>query len=160
MDGVRAYWDGEKLLSRNLKPILSCPQWFYEKLPKDMKLDGEFWMGRKKLEMTLATINSKEENELWKQIKFMIFDLLIPNQPYEKRMEQLKSNIQIFPSFVRIIDTKICQGNDDLMEELNIIVSNGGEGIVVTKPQSLYLAERTRVRLKVKVNYYFFLIFF
>ena len=45
MDGVRAYWNGEKLISKQAKDI-SCPNWFIEGLPKEVKLDGELWMGR------------------------------------------------------------------------------------------------------------------
>ena len=39
MDGVRAYWNGEKLLSRHDKKF-ECPDWFIEGIPKGLKLDG------------------------------------------------------------------------------------------------------------------------
>ncbi len=58
MDGVRAYWNGEKLISRNSIDI-SCPSWFVKDLPKGIKLDGELWMGRENFERTIAILNSK-----------------------------------------------------------------------------------------------------
>ena len=151
MDGVRAFWNGFKLISRGANEI-SCPTWFIEKLPKDMKLDGELWMGRSQFEKTLSVVNSRE-NPSWKMIKYVIFDAIILNETYEIRMEQLKK-LQL-PTFASIINTRICLGSDDLMKQLNSIVSEGGEGIVATKPNSFYKAERTRNRLKVKVNLFF-----
>ena len=56
MDGIRAYWNGEKLISKHSKEI-SCPNWFIEELPKGMKLDGELWMGRGNLRILMAILN-------------------------------------------------------------------------------------------------------
>jgi ATP-dependent DNA ligase len=39
LDGVRAYWNGQKLISRHSKEIL-CPNWFTQELNK-ISLDGE-----------------------------------------------------------------------------------------------------------------------
>lgn len=45
LDGVRAYWTGDRLVSRtNLD--WKAPQWFIEKLPKGFALDGELWRER------------------------------------------------------------------------------------------------------------------
>ena len=44
LDGVRAYWDGSKLLSR-LGNVLHAPDWYVACLPP-MPLDGELWAGR------------------------------------------------------------------------------------------------------------------
>ena len=57
MDGIRAYWNGEKLISKQDKEI-SCPNWFIEGFPKEMKLDGELWMGRGNLENIMSVLNS------------------------------------------------------------------------------------------------------
>ena len=100
------------------------------------------------LRKSMAILNSSEDDSSWKDIKYVIFDMVIPNVPYENRMEELKK--LKLPSHVSVVDIKLCLGNDDLMKYLNTIVSNGGEGIVVTKPQSFYVPERTRTRLKVR----------
>ena len=43
-DGVRCYWDGENMYSRNGNPFY-VPDWYKESLPK-VALDGELWSGR------------------------------------------------------------------------------------------------------------------
>jgi DNA ligase-1 len=137
MDGVRAYWNGGKLISKQGKEI-SCPNWFIEELPKEEKLDGELWMGRKHLEDVMATLNS---NELWKNMKYVLFDKIIGNVEYEKRIEELTK--MVLPSHVSVVEMERCLGNDHLIQFLDEIMNNGGEGIVVTKPKSNYIPERT-----------------
>ena len=147
MDGVRAYWNGETLLSRNSKRIL-CPSWFTKEFPQGIELDGELWMGRGRFEKTVATLLKSEEDKSWKWIRFMVFDL-VSKEPFEDRMAILRGlNL---PSQVSLLEQKICLGNQHLMKELTEIVEGGGEGIIVTEPKSFYIAGRTKSRLKVKV---------
>ena len=44
LDGVRAYWDGKVLRTRNGNTI-NAPGWFTDGFP-DRALDGELWIGR------------------------------------------------------------------------------------------------------------------
>jgi DNA ligase-1 len=149
MDGIRAYWNGEKLISKQARQIFS-PEWFISELPKGIKLDGELWMGRETLDKLMTVMNSKDE-EMWKKVKYVVFDMVVSNIDYETRIEELKK--LKLPSHTVLIDIKRALGNNHLMEYLNEIVSDGGEGIVVTKPQSFYVPERTRTRMKVKVKH-------
>src|SRR5262245_61289032 len=50
LDGVRAYWDGTRMLSR-LGNVLHAPDWFIKGLPKH-PLDGELFMARKSFQKT------------------------------------------------------------------------------------------------------------
>jgi DNA ligase-1 len=52
LDGVRAYWDGRRFLSR-LGNEYFAPAWFIEGLPP-IPLDGELWGGRKKFQRTVS----------------------------------------------------------------------------------------------------------
>ena len=45
LDGVRCYWNGSKMYTRNGN-LFYPPKWFLEKLPKDLALDGELWTKR------------------------------------------------------------------------------------------------------------------
>jgi DNA ligase-1 len=148
--GFRASWNGEKLISSRSKDI-STPKWFTEGLPKEMKLDGELWMGRGQYEKTRATLSSIEKNiEGWKEMKYVIFDLITPNSPYENRIEELKKlNL---PSHVSVVDSKFCLERHELTKYLNEIVSNGGEGVVLTRAQSFYTPTQTKNRLHIKVT--------
>lgn len=51
LDGVRAYWDGKKFLSRQGNEFMA-PAWFVDGLPKT-PLDGELWMDRKAFQKTI-----------------------------------------------------------------------------------------------------------
>src|SRR5256885_3518771 len=86
MDGVRAYWDGCRLLSRHGKEI-EVPEEFLHGLPSDMTLDGELWMGRGTFEKLMSTLNSNQGD--WSNIQYCVFDLPHSRSIHEKRMEQL-----------------------------------------------------------------------
>jgi len=45
LDGIRCYWDGENMYTRNGN-LFYPPQWFYDLLPKNITLDGELWTER------------------------------------------------------------------------------------------------------------------
>jgi DNA ligase-1 len=145
MDGMRAYWNGNIILSRQGKEI-RCPSWFIEGLPKGVQLDGELWMGRGHFEEMNVLIHSKEI-ESWKEVKFVLFDIIMANVPYEIRMEELK-RLKL-PIHVSVVNIECCLGNEHLIAKLKDIVSTGGEGLVATEPQSFYTSGRTRKRLKV-----------
>jgi DNA ligase-1 len=147
VDGIRAYWDGSKMISRH-STVLNCPEWFTGELPKHIALDGELWLGRGKFERVLA-LKSDITHPSWKEMKYMIFDLPQSNLPYESRMEELKC-IQL-PPHAMVIQSTRCSGNGELLKVLEDIVSDKGEGLMVNKPQSLYVGERTKSLLKVKV---------
>lgn len=153
MDGVRAYWNGKEILSRQGKEM-NCPKWWMEELPVGVKLDGELWMGRGsfgKLQALLhVSLDQTESWSQWKEVKYVVFDLVDGELLYEERMERLRRlNL---PKHVSVVEVERCLGKDHLQERLEWIVKNDGEGIVLTKPQTKYVGERTRSRLKVKVR--------
>ena len=150
MDGMRGYWNGQQMISRQGNRI-SCPEWFVEQLPKGMALDGELWLGRRKFESIQSVINcSKGEASMWKQIKYIIFDLPGSHDSYESRMEILRRTP--LPSFAFPIQIEKCKGNQHLLEKLEVIVEQGGEGLMVTKPGSVYTKARVSTLLKIKVH--------
>ncbi|KAJ1029514.1 hypothetical protein NDA13_002761 [Ustilago tritici] len=51
LDGVRAFWDGQRLYSRQ-KIEWNAPTWWKNQLPKDITLDGELWMSRGTFDQT------------------------------------------------------------------------------------------------------------
>lgn len=147
MDGVRAFWNGKEMISKQSKRII-CPTWFINELPQEIALDGELWLGRGKFEMTKAILQSNIHDKNWKNINFVIFDLPHSKELYENRMEELKK-IKL-PSHTKVVSNIQCEGNNHLMKLLSDIVAEGGEGLMANQPQSPYLAERTPTLLKVK----------
>ena len=132
MDGIRAYWDRTKLLSRRGKDI-SVPQWFLEDFPS-IPLDGELWMGRGKYEQLIGIIKSTQRS--WSEVKYVIFDLPSSKLPFESRWDQLKD--LPLPSHVQLAEIWQCKDMQQLKQLLDSVCNLGGEGLVATKPQSHY----------------------
>ena len=147
LDGIRAYWNGKIMISRNGKKI-NCPNWFIEEIPKDISFDGELWLERGSFELLNGIINSNDDFE-WKRISFMVFDLPNSNETYEIRMRDL-SNLNL-PNHINLIDIERCKGNDHLQQCLVDIIGIGGEGLMVNKSNSFYVKSRVETLLKVKV---------
>ena len=146
-DGVRAYWDGEKLCSKQGRQI-ACPSWFIEDLPKETTLDGELWMGRRTLE-DVVVIVKLDSDPRWKSVKYVVFDTPKSKQLYEERSEELAK--LKFPPHVTLAKKELCRGNQHLLECLNSVVQGKGEGLMLVKPNSPYIGTRTSQLLKVKV---------
>ena len=88
LDGVRAYWDGKQILSR-LGNIYHAPDWFIKGLP-NTPLDGELFLARKSFQKTIAIVRRQDKSDLWKQIRFLMFDAPAHGGPFEDRLASLK----------------------------------------------------------------------
>ena len=62
LDGVRCFWDGKNLYSRNGN-IFYPPDWFKDLLPKDLALDGELWTKRMLLVLSKGKIKMMNGNK-------------------------------------------------------------------------------------------------
>jgi len=111
-DGIRALWDGEKIISRGSgvgkpKVYTYVPEWFKMTLPPGVALDGEIWIGRGMFQKTsrLSTLKpgksytEKQINDIWvgtedPPVIFKVFD--IPNEaaPFEQRMRLLQTIVR------------------------------------------------------------------
>lgn len=144
LDGVRAVWDGEKLISRTGK-VFAAPAWFKAGLPANIFLDGELWEDRGMFQQTVGKVRA--QNGDWSNIKFMVFDI-INAAIYETRRLALRD--LDLPSHCRIVKQVLCRGKLDLDEFEAEILSSGGEGVMLRKPHSRYTHGRTQDLLKVK----------
>jgi DNA ligase 1 len=72
LDGVRAYWNGERFFSR-LGNAFHAPSCFMDGLPT-VPLDGELWMGRKAFQRTLSVVRRHDGGDQWREVRFLVFD--------------------------------------------------------------------------------------
>ena len=114
LDGVRAYWDGKQLLSR-LGNLLHAPDYFLDKLPAH-PLDGELFLERKSFQKTVAIVRRQDKSDLWKQIKFLIFDAPSQGGTFEERMKLLTQLPK--HDFAQAHPHALCRGMAHLKEEL------------------------------------------
>ena len=150
LDGVRAYWDGKNLLSRQGYKF-NAPKWFTKPLPK-IALDGELWIGRNQFSKVSGLVRRQDNNPLnWLRINYMIFDLPFNKKPFDHRIVQMraittKANM---PHFQTIHQFKLSTHNE-LKQKLDAIVSLGGEGLMLHRGSSFYKSGRSDDLLKLK----------
>ncbi|KXN82465.1 DNA ligase [Leucoagaricus sp. SymC.cos] len=158
LDGVRTYYDGKRMVSR-LGNAFTPPQWFLDKLPKDVTLDGELFSGRGEFQSTVSivkTVNSPH----WKNITFQVFD--IPSrgtEPFESRMSYLQTTL-FGPSgshhdekFIKVVEQEQARDRQHVLDRLKEIESLGGEGVMLRRPGSVYEGCRSSSLLKLKTFY-------
>lgn len=149
LDGVRAYWDGKQFLSRQGN-IYYAPDWFIEGLPA-VPLDGELWIDRKKFQRTVSIVRRQDKNDLWNEVRFLIFDAPAANGGFEDRLSFLKDMLATGASkFALQHAHERCRNLDALRSELKRIEALGGEGLMLRQPGSKYVAGRSATLLKVK----------
>ena len=149
-DGVRALWDGQTLRSRAGNSI-AAPTWFIAKLP-ERALDGELWIARGQFETLSGYVrkNSPQDDE-WRQIKYMVFEL--PDAPgtFTERYEQIKRVIAQanFAQLVAVEQFRLAD-NAALQRKLAEIVRAGGEGLMLHRADAPYITGRNDALLKLK----------
>jgi len=149
LDGMRAIWDGETLKSRKGNKI-NAPEWFLQDLPP-FALDGELWTQRGDFENIISIVRQHSPDDRWQKISYQIFE--VPNQQggLLDRLAILQQYLKQHPSsFVIVIPQTIVQSASHVKTKLDKIVSLGGEGLVVRKPENQYHTGRSSYDLKVK----------
>ena len=147
LDGVRAYWDGTNFRSR-LDNVFAVPDWYLEGMPKE-HLDGEFWMERGKFQETSGLVRRQDKSDLWRKIRYMVFDAPNAGGGFESRYLAIGSNILLNRHCERLNHLS-CHSLADLQSELRHVEELGGEGLMLREPGSLYVRGRSTSLLKVK----------
>lgn len=149
-DGVRAYWTGKHLVTRAGNTI-HAPEWFTRDWPAE-PLDGELWAGRGRFEQVTATVRDLEPDEqAWRHIRFMVFDLPEHGGDFSARLQALQSLIaSTHIAWLREVTQSRVTDDAALHLQLKAIAAAGGEGLMLHKEDSLYRAERNDDLLKLK----------
>jgi DNA ligase-1 len=149
-DGVRAYWDGEQLLTR-AGHVIHAPGWFTAGWPTS-PLDGELWAGRGQFQAVTATVRDlNPDDAAWRNIRFMVFDLPAHGGPFNARLAALESLLAPLPmDWVRQVAHSRIASQAELDLRLAAIAAAGGEGLMLRRGDSLYRAERSDDLLKLK----------
>jgi DNA ligase-1 len=149
-DGVRGYWDGEKLLTRGGERI-AAPAWFVAGWPA-VPLDGELWAGRGQFQKAVSTVRQQTpDDESWRGIRFMVFDLPAQGGTFTDRLSALALVLQkIEQPWVQAVTQFKVASHMALNKLLIETVKAGGEGLMLHRGASLYQGVRSDDLLKVK----------
>ena len=150
LDGVRAYWDGQQLLSRGGN-VIAAPEWFLRDFP-DQPLDGELWMGRGRFAQVSAAVRRLQPKaEEWRQIRFMLFDLPASGVPFSERIIRMRQLTRDTGSYhLAMVQQRPATDHEALLADLDRVLAAGGEGLMLHHGDSVYQAGRTAALLKVK----------
>lgn len=151
-DGVRGYWDGQRLLTRGGETV-RAPAWFTAGWPNE-PMDGELWAGRGGFETAVSTVRQQQPDEqAWRGIRFMVFDL--PTHPgvFSERIAAYNQRIQgLNQPWVQAVAQERITSHAALLKRLDRTVRAGGEGLMLHRGDALYRAARNLDLLKVKTH--------
>jgi DNA ligase-1 len=149
-DGIRAIWSGDQLLSRQGNPI-SAPEWFTEPLP-NVWLDGELWTKRQNFEDLSSIVRTQiPEEERWRQVKYMVFDMPDAQLPFEERYKNYSSLIeQLNVKYIKAVKQQRFKSNHALSNHLESMVGKGAEGLMLHLANAPHQPGRSDALLKLK----------
>ena len=152
LDGVRAYWDGRNLRSRNGK-ILAAPEGWSAYFPS-FALDGELYTARGEFEKIQSIVMDKMPSvAAWSEVKFYIFDVPEAGGGLLERLSELEKFILQNPQAgqnLKIIKQVKVKDNAEFEAFAEAVITKGGEGAVVREPNVPYERKRSKNALKYK----------
>ncbi len=152
LDGIRAYWTGKELLSKNGNKI-NAPIWFIKDFPP-FELDGELWTKRDDFENIQNIVLDTKPSIKWEEITYNIFEVPNTNGDFDKRLEKIKLWLQKNPNkYINIIPQQLCKNESDLDNYLKNLLEKKAEGIILKNPKLEYFIGRSDDILKVKKFY-------
>ena len=152
LDGVRGYWDGKQLRSKN-GLAFHPPAAFMRHFPP-FALEGEIWGGRGTFQKTVSIVKKQQPHDGWLELQFAIFDVPHAAGGFSQRLQQAKEWFAKHPTpFAFVIPQKTLKDKAQLQTELQRVEESGGEGLIVRNPDALYTKGRSREILKIKSYY-------
>ena len=149
LDGVRAFWDGKRLISRGGNTF-AAPSWFTAGFPP-LPLDGELWVGRGKFEETASIVTRHAPHDGWRRVRYMVFDVPGSAGDFDERLLTMRTAAASSSSeFLAVIPHTRVADHKGLLAKLDAIVAGGGEGLMLHRGDSRYRSGRSMDLLKLK----------
>lgn len=151
LDGVRAFWDGQVLRTRNGN-IINAPAWFFKNFPA-RALDGELWIGRGQFERLSGTVRRQAPNDAeWRHVRYLVYELPEASGTFRERAQSLRNlaaNIDV--PWLQVVEQVELKNRKALEQKLDEILKLGGEGLMLHRADALYTTGRSDVLLKMKL---------
>ena len=148
-DGVRATWEVARdppCFRTRRGNELTPPPSMLALLPRDLRLDGELWLGRGRFEQTWAAVQRPQE-ATWSEVKFMVFDAPGARGGFEERLETARVRLGRGGAFaeatsdrVQVVGTRACEDVTTKEALLEHVCQRGGEGLILRRACSRFVA--------------------
>lgn len=149
LDGIRAYWDGKELKTKNGNKIF-VPKGFLTNFPT-FKLDGELWTKRSDFENIQSIILDKIPSKNWDKITYNIFEVPNSKGDFLQRLKKAKIWFEKHPNkYIRFIKQIKCKDKNHLNNFLEKLVNQKAEGVIIKNAKLPYFGNRSNNILKVK----------
>lgn len=156
LDGVRAWWDGTTLRTRNQK-VIDAPPKFLHHLPPGIMLDGELYW-RNHFAQVNGTVRRKRKNigddAMWDHITYHVFDILNDDcikMPFRERYHWLKKVVaKMHNNKLKLVKQTPIKSIQQVTLKFQNVIRAGGEGLMLRNPDSPYEGRRSRNWLKWK----------
>lgn len=151
LDGVRAFWDGKILRTRNGNAI-NAPAWFVEHFPEHV-LDGELWIGRGQFDALSGAVRRQTpEDAEWRNIRYLVFELPNASGTFRERNELLQREVErANVPWLQVVEQWEVTDRKALDLKLAEILKLGGEGLMLHRADATYTTGRSDVLLKMKL---------
>ena len=126
-DGIRGYWDGARMWTRQGRPV-AIPDALRRQLPP-FALDGELWAGRGRFAQTASIVRDASPGPGWSKIHYMVFEAPGGSGPFEARLTTVQSWLTAHPSnAIPPVQHRRCAGKAPSPAFLHKGGRRGGEG--------------------------------
>ncbi|WP_051227606.1 DNA ligase [Oceanospirillum beijerinckii] len=151
LDGVRAYWDGQHLRTRQ-GLVIQAPEWFTEPLP-NIPLDGELWIDRGRFAELSGIVRQQQPNDqAWRKVRYVLFDLPAEPAVFSLRKEKLAHLIQQTGTpWISKVEHFQLSDPQALHIYLQKISHSGAEGLMLNHKNALYQIGRSDYLMKYKL---------
>ncbi|GAB3109911.1 DNA ligase [Aestuariicella hydrocarbonica] len=148
-DGVRAYWNGQQLLSRQGN-VYVAPAWFTEDFPPT-PLDGELWLGRQRFQALVSVVRQQQPHDGWRQVTYQVFDLPTASGAFDLRLPRLQQTVSdAGVPWLRAVPQFRVADEAQLLDLLAEYVAQGAEGLMLHRGAAEYRAGRSEDLIKLK----------
>lgn len=152
LDGVRGYWDGLHLYTRQGN-IINVPESFTKNWP-NTALDGELWSKRNHFDHISGCVRRNKAQACWQSINFHIFDLPKHQGSFHERVVVMDSLCQTLrQTTIQCVQQLKLRNTTELNHLLDQVIAQQGEGLMLHHQDALYQAKRVNHLLKLKPSY-------
>lgn len=150
LDGVRAFWDGQRLRFRSGR-LIAAPAWFLAALPAT-PLDGELWLGRGRFDDTSAAVRRQVPDDTeWRALHYMVFDLPGESGPFRDRAARAHELLaQAGVLWLQAVAQTSAADARQLDDRLRQVVGEGAEGLMLHRASALWAPGRSESLRKLK----------